>query len=212
MFFSKQTIKAILNTFFSAKCAGCGAEGEMLCQKCFLKIEMPDVPEAGWIYAAANYRDIVVRNTIRDLKYRRGKALAKQMAELISERCLPKIKMAHKQTEEFLIIPIPLSRAKERKRGFNQAEEIAKHLPFEIVSDALVKIKATPSQVSVKDREKRLSNIEGSFAARNPEKIKGRNIIIIDDVLTTGATLKEARKTLKSAGAKKVLAIVAARG
>ena len=66
--------------------------------------------------------------------------------------------------------------------------------------------------MEVKDREERLANIIGSFEARNPKTIRGKKIILIDDVCTTGATMSEAKKVLKLAGAKKVVGVVVARG
>lgn len=89
---------------------------------------------------------------------------------------------------------------------------IAKYLSDTIITNVLYKTQDTPSQVSIKDREKRLNNIKGSFAVKNPELIKDRNIILIDDVSTTGATVTEAKKVLREAGAKKVIGVVVARG
>ena len=79
-------------------------------------------------------------------------------------------------------------------------------------SDILYKKVHTESQVSIKDKEGRLTNLAGSFEVKNPEAVRDKNIILIDDVCTTGATIKEARKTLKEAGARRVIAMVVARG
>ncbi|KKP65076.1 MAG: Phosphoribosyltransferase, partial [Candidatus Nomurabacteria bacterium GW2011_GWF2_35_12] len=70
--------------------------------------------------------------------------------------------------------------------------------------------KETEHQVNIKDRRDRLKNLSDSFSVKNPEIIKDKNIILIDDVLTTGATLTEAKKILKSFGAKKVIAFTVA--
>ncbi|PJE73746.1 MAG: hypothetical protein COV02_00845 [Candidatus Terrybacteria bacterium CG10_big_fil_rev_8_21_14_0_10_41_10] len=210
----KDFFRALLEFIFPQKCAGCGIEKVALCLACLKGVEMPDVAEANGIYAASNYRDRTVKNVIRLLKYKKGHCLAKPLAELIKERCLPKIMETYPKLnmKDFITIPIPLSAGKLRERGFNQAAEMAKLLPLPTNNKILFKIKETPSQVSVKDRDKRLKNIEGSFITKNVDTLKGKNIIIIDDVFTTGATIKEAKKTLKAGGAKKVLAIVLARG
>ncbi|HBB56464.1 TPA: hypothetical protein DEW47_01910 [Patescibacteria group bacterium] len=210
----KDFFRALLEFIFPQKCAGCGIEKVALCLACLKSIEMPDVAEANGIYAASNYRDRTVKNAIRLLKYKKGRCLVKPLAELIKERCLPKIMETYPDlnAENFITIPIPLSAGKLRERGFNQAAEMAKLLPLPTNNKILFKIKETPSQVSVKDRNKRLKNIEGSFMVKNVDALKGKNIIIIDDVLTTGATIKEAKKALKAASARKVLAIVLARG
>ena len=78
--------------------------------------------------------------------------------------------------------------------------------------DVLYKKKDTVSQVEIKDRKKRLENVKGVFAVKNPEAIKNKVIILIDDVTTTGATLAEASHILKQSGAKKVIGVVVARG
>ena len=78
----------------------------------------------------------------------------------------------------------------------------------------LIKIKDIEHQARIKDRKERIKNIIGSFAIKNPEKnielIKNKNVILIDDILTTGATLSEARKVLKQAGARKIIAFTVA--
>ena len=74
----------------------------------------------------------------------------------------------------------------------------------------LIKIKETEHQANIKERKDRLKNLSGSFSVKNAEMIKSRNIILIDDVITTGATLSEARKTLKQFGAKKIIAFTVA--
>ncbi len=81
---------------------------------------------------------------------------------------------------------------------------------FQLEKNILIKTKETERQVNIKDRAKRLKNLAGSFAVGKPELIRGRNIILIDDVTTTGATLTEAKRVLKRSGAKKVIAFTIA--
>lgn len=81
---------------------------------------------------------------------------------------------------------------------------------FVLKKNILIKIKETEHQVNIKDRSARLKNLSNSFAVKNPEIIKGKNIILIDDVLTTGATLTEAKKILKQSGARKIIAFTVA--
>ena len=141
------------------------------------------------------------------LKYQGVKQLAKPLAQLIKERIWKKL-----ETENWLVIPVPLSKNKLRHRGYNQAEMIAGELSDNVRADILFKKFHTKSQVEVKNKEERLANIIGSFEIKNPEKIKGKKIILIDDVLTTGATMREVKKVLKEAGVKKVIGVVVARG
>ena len=200
-------LKAILNFLFPQRCLGCRKENEILCNQCFEKIDSADLPVADSIFAASNYSDPVLRKVIWFLKYKKVKNAAAPLARLLRQRVWSKIKI-----KDPLVMPVPLSKKRLRQRGFNQAELIARYLPGDVRTDILYKKIHTDSQVSIKDKEDRLTNLSGSFALKNPEAVKERNIILIDDVCTTGATIEEARKTLKEAGAKKVIAVVVARG
>ena len=199
--------KNILAVLFPQKCLGCKKENEILCSDCLLKISRTDTPYLNGVHIAANYQDLVLKKALWMLKYQGVKQLAKPLAELIRERIWKKL-----ETENWLLVPVPLSKNKLRHRGYNQAEMIAGELSGNVRADILFKKFHTKSQVEVKDKEERLANIIGSFEVRNPETIRGKKIILIDDVLTTGATMREAKKVLKQAGAKKVVGVVVARG
>lgn len=208
----KKLIHTFLNFLFPQKCVGCGIKNEILCNECLTKIDYPDGAPRQYIFAAAAYHDAYVKKTIWLLKYRGVKLLAKPMAELITRRIFKN----NVRYKNYIIIPIPLSKKRLRERGFNQSELIAKHIAAKmsimIKTDVLYKKIHTESQVSIKDRAKRLNNIKGSFAVKNREAVKNKNIILIDDVCTTGATISEARKVLREAGAKKIIGAVVARG
>jgi len=204
--------KKILNLLFPQKCIGCGAKNEILCCKCLTKLPPP--PElygigSHKIFAATSYHDEISKKAIWLFKYKGVKILAEPLAELMYRRFLGT------HIADSVIIPIPLSKNKLRKRGYNQAELLAKclsdKLSVKIISDVLYKIKDTSSQVEIKDRKKRLKNLEGAFKVEGPEKIAGKTIILVDDISTTGATLKEAGHVLKNAGAKKIIGLVVAK-
>ena len=96
-------------------------------------------------------------------------------------------------------------------RGYNQSELIVKEIVkidgnknFQYIQNSLTKIKETPHQSKLKNKTERLKNLKNCFSA-DAEKVKGRNIILIDDVITTGTTMSEASRTLKEAGAKNVI-------
>jgi len=114
-----------------------------------------------------------------------------------------------------LVIPAPLSKKRFRERGFNQAELLARAFiraqggKLEIASNALVKTKDTPHQADL-SRSERLKNLKRCFSVVNPRAICGRNIILVDDVITTESTMNEMKKTLRKAGAKKVIGIAIA--
>ena len=118
-----------------------------------------------------------------------------------------------------ILIPIPLSGKRYRERGYNQAELICRELEkldkksnFTLEKNILIKPKETIHQAHIKDRRERLRNLSGSFAIKEQNKniIKNRNIILIDDITTTGATLSEAKKILKKYGARKIIAFTVA--
>jgi ComF family protein len=112
------------------------------------------------------------------------------------------------------VVPVPLSALRMLQRGYNQAAEIArkvaKHLGCQMMDGALIRAKPTERQalLSVAQRRK---NVDGSFKVRHIEHVTGRTLLLVDDVMTTGATLAEAARTLKRAGAKAVYGAIAAR-
>jgi ComF family protein len=111
------------------------------------------------------------------------------------------------------VVPVPLHRNRERERGFNQAEILArvvgKRLQRPVLRKTLRRIRPTLPQTG-KPRE-RVRNVRGAFAVGNPEKIKDRTFLLVDDVLTTGATVNECAKVLMKAGAQRVLVYTLAR-
>jgi len=115
-----------------------------------------------------------------------------------------------------LLVPVPLHQSKRGDRGFNQAELIAraamKRLPhrLELATGALVRQRATISQVGL-TREQRIENVHDAFRVRDRQQVRGRTVILVDDVMTTGTTLSECARVLKQAGAEKVLAATVAR-
>lgn len=113
------------------------------------------------------------------------------------------------------LIPIPLHATRMRKRGFNQAEvlgvHIAKRFGVFYETGILRRVQKTQTQVSMKDRKARLANMHGVFSLTPKTEIRSRSFIIFDDVFTTGATIREASKTLKTAGASFVWAVTIAR-
>ncbi|MDD5108140.1 MAG: ComF family protein [Candidatus Omnitrophica bacterium] len=106
------------------------------------------------------------------------------------------------------IIPVPLHKSRQREREFNQANLLAQQVAGEfnkkIASDILIRRKATKTQTELTPQQRR-QNVEMSFLVAKPDLIKNMNLLLIDDVLTTGSTSNEAAKSLKEAGAKMVL-------
>jgi len=209
---------AVATSFFCSKCRKRLIRLK-LCTVC--KKEKDDEEEIFVLAAASSYKNKVVQEIIHTLKYKKVKGAIRPICFIIEKylntiRNLPALG-AGGEIKNFTIVPIPLNRSKERKRGFNQALLIAEtllkyldtNLPIE--SGALVRVRETKSQTEIKGYKSRKKNIAECFKIKNPEKVKGKNIILVDDVFTSGATMREAVRTLKKAGAKKVLGFVVAK-
>jgi ComF family protein len=140
------------------------------------------------------------------------KELKKELAFLIISHFL----LLDKKPDfsNFVLVPVPLSKKKLKWRGFNQAEEIAKELAnflkIPLISDCLIKTKETKDQVELSEKERK-ENVKGAFYIKNKEKIAGKNVLLVDDVFTTGATMEEAAKVLKEAGSEKIVGVVVAK-
>lgn len=164
--------------------------------------------------ALFDYRNELARQAIWEIKYRKNGKLAAVFSELFYEFMLDELadKALFSDFKNPILVPIPSSKNRLKERGYNQCELIVKELAridggknFTLSNNILEKVKDSPSQTSVKNRAKRLENLKGCFKAVNPDKIIGANIILIDDVITTGATMSEAKKMLTDAGAKNVM-------
>ena len=174
-------------------------------------------------YSFFNYRTQCVRDMIWRLKYRGDLNVAKIFAEKMYDELCEELTELDQiaNFREPLLIPIPVSKKKLRMRGFNQSAAICKALVaiddnrfFKYCPNVLYKIKDTSSQARVKDKRERLKHLKDSFAVKDMMSSKidlcDRNVILLDDVLTTGSTFVEATRVLKNAGAKQIIWIVVA--
>ena len=209
----------ILDFIFPVYCLGCRKQGCHLCSSCIDTIPPCEEQVSSYIFTIFDYRNPLIKQAIWKLKYRNKKEIAIDLAQTIYDRLLEELSELQIM-ENFvnpILIPIPLHKKRLRERGYNQAEIIAKEIikndignTFTLLTHVLYKIKDTESQMSIKDRKKRLKNLRGAFIVKNPEQVQKRNIILIDDVTTTGATLNEAKKVLEKAGARKVIGFTVA--
>jgi ComF family protein len=163
--------------------------------------------------ALFQYKNKLLRKAIWAIKYNCNKKIIGKFSNLLYEFIIENIsdEIAFSNFNSPLLIPIPMYKNNLKERGYNQSELIAKEIykidngkNFEISLSALQKIKETPHQSKLKNRSERLKNLKDCFWA-DKKLVKNRNIILIDDVITTGTTINEASKALKSAGAKKVI-------
>jgi ComF family protein len=148
--------------------------------------------------------DGALRSIVHALKYDGRRSLAKPLGALMQTRG------AEVLSDADLAVPVPLHASRRRERGFNQAEDLARHVGLPIVV-ALRRIRRTPPQADL-PAGKRHGNVKGAFApGRDCRSVSGRIVVLIDDVSTTGATLDACARVLKESGAREVRALTAAR-
>jgi ComF family protein len=113
-----------------------------------------------------------------------------------------------------VIIPVPLHRSRLRSRGFNQAvllgELFSSRLSIPMQLDGLERIRPTEPQIELSAEDRR-NNVKGAFAVKRPDRIQGKRILLLDDVMTTGSTVNECAKVLNKAGADAVIVATIAR-
>lgn len=224
----------LLEIFFPPLCLNCRKflnADKFLCENCFDAIKLNSAPfcpvcrkrlaegkicrhsqqRFSYLLAAAgSYDDPVLKNLIHYYKYKSFKNLTPLLGELI----LNCFKFLNFKLLNFIVVPIPLHPSRERKRGFNQAELLAGFVGQKLnlkITAALKRIKNVKPQAQLKNGEERIKNVEGCFKITNPESVKNKNIILIDDVFTSGATMNEAVKILKENGCRKIIALVLAK-
>ena len=136
---------------------------------------------------------------VRRLKYERRRAIAEALGELLAER--------YPFAPDALLVPVPLHRARLRARGFNQALLLARALGrrrgLAVAGTALVRIRPTPAQTGRSAAARRV-NLSAAFAAPDAGSLRGRPVVLVDDVLTTGATADACARVLLAAGAERV--------
>lgn len=208
----KEITTTILDLLFPIYCSGCNAEGAWLCKKC--EKEIPKHPgidllkngHLDTIIIRSYYAHKPIQKLIRLLKFSYIKNIAITLGKTLEHKT--------KNIQPDIITFVPLHRIRKNERGFNQAEEIAKHLSerHNIPIQKLIKrVRNTRPQTETAKKERK-SNLLNAFILEKNCVVKNKTILILDDVYTSGATLSECAKILKKHGAKKVIGIcVAAR-
>lgn len=192
-----------MDFFFPIECVACGTAGSLCCPSCAAAVPMSPVrlEEDGLKIAAAYaYAQPVVRRLIHDLKYERWTAAAVPMGTL-ARRWAAKSGAAF-CGEDAILVPVPLSDRRRRTRGFNQAVFLAEAMAWALglrrSEDLIVRRRDTRPQTSIEDRA---ANVEGAFIARLPARWRARTIVLVDDVVTTGSTMRACAAALTRAGA-----------
>jgi ComF family protein len=222
--------ETLLDLLFPARCAGCGRRGAQICPPCEEQIPWLGVSVCpicasherrarictscgqeptglDGTRAACRFEGIA-RKAIHDLKFRRVRGRAQLLAGLL-EQALEQRPLAFD-----VLVPIPLGVARRRERGFNQSELIARQIGarfgVQVETSCLARTRDTRPQVG-QSRDERRSNLVGVFECREPAVVAGRRVALVDDVMTTGATLAAGAEALKVSGASRVFGLVVAR-
>jgi ComF family protein len=220
-------IDSTLSLLFPPRCAACNlllSPGESFCEPCRLTFEpirtacrkcgLPTFgvsvdacigclirprlfarARAPFIYGGA------IAVAIRRFKWGGASELESPLGELLAAHC---------RAPKGLVIPVPLHPRRLRERGFNQAARLARRIANGNLLFALERVRDTPSQSRLGDRE-REKNVRGAFRVRRPEVVRGQSVLVVDDVLTTGATAEACSRALLTAGAREIEVLTLAR-
>ncbi len=219
--FAAEIGAALLDFLFPQTCGVCGAGTECengVCASCTERISslaaghpVPsrrDIPHVRSATVLLPYTD-EIRTLIHSLKYHGVRDAGIFIGGLLAHKVL-----AEKgRSPDMLLVPVPLHPRKLSERGYNQSERIAHGMSlsggFPVLEQAVERAKYTGSQTGL-DAVRRSRNVSGVFRVTDGEAVRGRDVIIVDDVLTTGATISECAAELQRAGARSIHAAVAA--
>jgi ComF family protein len=226
-------LDALWRLVFPARCLGCGRRDQVLCPGCRATITplaaavcpccasperlgapcrrcraRPGALDA--LVAATSYQG-VVRQAILKLKFGQAHYLAPVLVEILVET------LDRRPLAADVLVPVPLSRQRQRERGYNQAALLAVELlrrhalgGAALEAGVLERVRHTPPQVRLRAPERR-RNVREAFACPRPEVVNRQRVLLLDDVSTTGATLEACAAALKAAGASRVMALVVAK-
>lgn len=220
----KNYLIELLDFILPRFCSSCGSKlaiaENTVCKSCLSKIKLTD-PEfiksefqrkyeskriiSGFVSHYIFEKDKELQHIIHALKYDKKFHIGIFLGKSLGEH----FKSQFQNWNINLIIPIPLHHLKKAERSFNQSYYIAKGISSQttiaVKANAIKRMRFTQSQTT-KTLKEREDNVEGAFKVRKPEIVKGKNVLLFDDVMTTGATINECGKALLDAGANQVYA------
>lgn len=216
-------IDALLAAVAPHDCMGCGAEGTLLCRPCRMERFSP-LPSKCYrcraltseyavcgpcrpktplkhVWMATEYKGFA-KDVVHRLKFERAGAAAVPLAEAIAD-ILPFFE------KSLLVVPVPTASSRVRQRGYDQAVLLAKQIARKkrLRYSSVLRRSGQARQVGA-TRSERLRQLEGAFYVPAPQKVTGAEVLLVDDIATTGASLEAAARTLKQAGAQKVYGAV----
>ena len=230
MFSSSRLIGWVVDSFFPRRCVGCGKVGDFICPECLARLPrlLPPLcprcgrPQASGIICPDCRRreglidgirspfrfEEAIRKAIHELKYRNLKAISPSLADLLAGY------VGSNPVPGEALLCVPLHPRRLRERGYNQsallAQELSNRTGLPVVEDCLIRVNQAQPQVRAADVEQRRRNVAGAFVCQD-ERVSGKQVILVDDVCTSGATLESCAVALKSRGAASVWGLTLAR-
>jgi ComF family protein len=217
-------IDTLLSTIAPHECLNCSAEGKLLCDSCVRLLDA--VPEACYrcrklssngktckscrastdlyiVRAATIYKGLA-KELVWQLKFQGAQAAAREIATQMA--------VYVPGSPEVVLIPVPTATSRIRRRGYDQATLIARILAAETGTQYCPALRRSGQHHQLgSSRTRRVTQLQDAYRCVRPKEVAGKHVILIDDVLTTGATLEAAARIIKAAGAKRVSGIVYAR-
>jgi ComF family protein len=209
----RETLRSVADAAAAAlvppRCAGCDAPGSWLCLDCRGAIEPVTAMAGALRIRAAGAYEGGLRRAIQRCKYRDERALAEDLGKLVAALVGRDLALGARIDA---VVPVPLHRDRVRARGYDQAALLAaavgRRTGLPGISSAVHRIRQTRPQVEL-DRTERARSVDGAFVAQ-AGSLRGLRVALVDDVATTGATLRSASRAARAAGAREVRAYVVA--
>lgn len=211
LFFSK-----IISLLFPENCVICGETNTSLCQDCIQKLPKATFLEDPWIHSLFSYQNKQVRKVVHTLKFSHTQSIAHHLGphvhELIQNTISDKIKLD--KNNLITLLPVPRMQLHLNARGFDAVLALCESIKVQdtnqyvIENTSIIRVN-TKAQVGL-SRQERLLNMKNAFYAKHNQALLGCTVCIVDDVMTTGSTLRELKKVCLVAGAKEVFAVTIA--
>ncbi len=227
---------SFIDFLFPKACLSCGFLGSYICLNCRYQLKPIEKDRCLYCHSSSPlglthpscsrklsidgaisifYYNETMRKIIKNIKYHLVRQAFSELFIIVSQQIIERIRLYKELFNNCLIQPIPLHSSRLRKRGFNQAQIISdflsKILGLSIV-DFLERKKATHFLAQMATKKERYFETRGAFIIKNKPQLFNKNILLVDDIITSGATVKEAGRTLKKAGAKKIYVFTLAKG
>lgn len=202
----KSLSQSIKRIFFSAKCSICGKiienESGYICRDCFKRLQKKMKLRNIDDYYYLCYYDDDIKKVIKEYKLKNRKGLSVELAYLSKKY----LKELIKEKEIDIVLSVPVSTKRIRERGFNQVDELLDKMKIE--HQQIERVKNTKHMYSLRDEESRRKNIQGAFFNENID-VNGKNLLIVDDIITTGSTVLELANEVKRNGKPKNIYVFA---